>query len=308
MKRLKIIFLIVFLLFVILYFIPVKVSSIEAIPDVHDSIFYQLRQFRSQPLKKIKTEKTEWTYFSGGNGNTCLFFIHGMGGAYDFWFQQILFFQKNFRVISCNIPDDVKNLNQISKGLIAILDNENIRKCIFTGTSMGGYIVQYMVQHHPERVEKAVIGNSFPPNDEIKKEMKSQRRLMPFIPKSLVYSLYKKNLRKKVFPTSENHPLVKAMLLSAPFRKKTFINRFDIITEIFPLKQTDSANHIIPKLIIESDNDPLITQTLREKLKKLYYNADIFTFKGKGHFPYLNQPEKYNEILLKFVNDSASKR
>ena len=56
----------------------------------------------------------------------------------------------------------------------------------------------------------------------------------------------------------------------------------------------------IPVLIIESANDPLIDKNVREQLKAAFPNASVFTFPAAGHFPYLNEAKKYNELLRDF--------
>ena len=60
----------------------------------------------------------------------------------------------------------------------------------------------------------------------------------------------------------------------------------------------------IPKLIIESDNDPLVELQLREDLKKLYPSALVKTFHNEGHFPYINAAGEYNEALKEFFASS----
>ena len=56
----------------------------------------------------------------------------------------------------------------------------------------------------------------------------------------------------------------------------------------------------IPILIIESDNDPLILPELQQKLKELYVEAQVYTFKDEGHFPYVNAAEEYNSRIQQF--------
>ncbi|VAW25650.1 hypothetical protein MNBD_BACTEROID04-755, partial [hydrothermal vent metagenome] len=41
---------------------------------------------------------------------------------------------------------------------------------------------------------------------------------------------------------------------------------------------------------------------LQQQLKKLYKNASVYTFHNEGHFPYINAPKEYNEILWQFFN------
>lgn len=60
----------------------------------------------------------------------------------------------------------------------------------------------------------------------------------------------------------------------------------------------------IPAMIIESDNDPLVEQQLRELLKKTYPGARVATFHNTGHFTYLNRPEEYTETIHGFLKQA----
>ena len=193
-------------------------------------------------------------------------------------------------------------------GLIAILDAEGVDKVNVIGSSMGGYMAQYFLKKYPQHLEKVVFGNTFPPNHIYSAENGRIRKALPFIPEWVIMKIFRKSLLKNIVPHSENSPLVEACLLEQYYgqmSKKQFIGRLDIVLRYFEPEFSEEHKNI-PKLIIESDNDPLIKPVLRQKLKELYPDAEIFTFHNKGHFPYLNRPEKYTEILKNFFNDAAT--
>jgi pimeloyl-ACP methyl ester carboxylesterase len=62
-----------------------------------------------------------------------------------------------------------------------------------------------------------------------------------------------------------------------------------------------SANTTIPILIIESNNDPLISPVLRASLKKLYPTAPVVNFGEEGHMPYVNKSKEYSQVLKGFL-------
>ena len=80
--------------------------------------------------------------------------------------------------------------------------------------------------------------------------------------------------------------------------KKQFIARYRCALDFFEPPVSQAAG--MPVLIIEADNDPLVEATLREMLKTTYPSAQIKTLHHAGHFPYLNQPQAYVQILLEF--------
>jgi pimeloyl-ACP methyl ester carboxylesterase len=53
-------------------------------------------------------------------------------------------------------------------------------------------------------------------------------------------------------------------------------------------------------MIVEADNDPLVEVGLREQLKATYPTAEVYTLHAVGHFPYINEPDTYTELLRSF--------
>ncbi len=64
-------------------------------------------------------------------------FLHGMGGSYDIWFQQIDWFKNRYRIISPEYPP-VHTLEELAAGIIKILESEHTEKVVVIGSSLGG--------------------------------------------------------------------------------------------------------------------------------------------------------------------------
>jgi len=69
---------------------------------------------------------------------------------------------------------------------------------------------------------------------------------------------------------------------------------------IDPFTPADPASLKTPVMIIEADNDPLVEETLRKRLKAVYPSATVYTIYNAGHFPYLNNAEEYTRLLEEF--------
>ena len=283
----------------ILYFLPPPHLSFSDRYPENDHTARKWETFHARPLKNIVVNNETWYYFSGGDGEKVLLFAHGMGGAYDIWWNQILAFEKQFKIIAYTLPPKVNTLEKVKNGILAILQKEKVQQCTVIGTSMGGYIAQYLLQTIPERMEKAVFGNTFPPNDLLRQENRFKRRVLPWLPEIVLYFLSQKHLKNIVLPAAQNNQLLYAVLSSLPFSKQQFINRFDIVTDYFHEKSPKEKK--TPLLLIESDNDPLVPATLRQHLKAQFPTARIHTFRQQGHFPYINAAQEYNAVLQHFL-------
>lgn len=295
--------LIIFLVIIaIIYLIPTKKTNFFKIYKKNDKAAQSLREFHKKPTKLVVVDNIKWEYLSAGHGEKTILFIHGMGGDYELWWQQVIDFEKDFKVITYSLPEKVDNLNEALKGIKAILAKENVDKFYAVGTSMGGYIAQYLVKMIPNRVEKVVFGNTFPPNDDIKRENMTKSKIVPWLPEIILDKFREKSLNNELLPAAQNDSLLAAFLPSLPFTKKEFINRYKVVIDYFAVNPYKDEIKRIQKLIIESDNDPLINPKLRKKLKEFYPDAQVYTFHNEGHFPYINAAKEYNKVVKIFLH------
>lgn len=98
-----------------------------------------------------------------------------------------------------------------------------------------------------------------------------------------------------------NSEQLQAYLLSFSNPKTQFLNRYKIITDFFEIEPRTKEEIQIPKLILISKNDPLVPEFLREELLKIYPEAERYSFEEEGHFPYVVDAMKYNQIVLNFL-------
>jgi triacylglycerol esterase/lipase EstA (alpha/beta hydrolase family) len=171
--------IVIIILIIILYQIPAKQANFFESYKKNNYASKILKEFYKKEVKFITVNNVKWKYLTSGNSDKTILFLHGMGGAYDLWWQQIDFFDKDYKVITYTLPEKIDNLEDVLTGIKAILEKENVDKFIAVGTSMGGYISQYVLKKMPERVEKVVFSNTFPPNGDLLKENKTKSKVIP---------------------------------------------------------------------------------------------------------------------------------
>ncbi len=300
----KMLLLLLILLIIILYQIPASQKDFFELYKRQDYASESLKSFYQLQTKNIVVNKVKWEYFTTGNSEKTILFLHGMGGAYDLWWQQADFFKDDYKIITYTLPEEIDNLEDALSGITAILDKENIKTFTAAGTSMGGYITQYLLKKIPEKLDGVVLGNTFPPNDLLLKENKTKHLVIPYLPEILMDYFRQKSLNEKLLPAAHNDTLLACFLRSLPFSKKEFMNRFKVVVNLFTINPAKYKYKRVPKLILESNNDPLIPKKLRQDLKELYPDAKVYTFNNEGHFPYINAAERYNMALKNFLNEN----
>jgi maspardin len=265
-----------------------------------------LLSFRQDhPPKQLDVNGATWSYLSLGRGEEIVLFLHGLAGAYDIWWQQIEALKDRYRILSVTYPA-VDSLEAMSQGILHILSQEDAGEVNVVGSSLGGYLAQYLLAGHPNRVRRAILANTFPPNERIFRGTKLIGKLLAHIPEWLITFVHKLDSIAILYPASGKSELVRAYLLEATHRsmsKQLFMARYHCVVEHFtpPVQQAQR----IPILILEADNDPLISRTLRFSLKVTYPSAIVHTFHAAGHFPYLSHPNAYTELVEHFL-DGAS--
>ena len=294
---------ILILLIATLYFWPVPHKDFADLAEKTDpSVRQSLLDFRTQyPPQYLEVDGQKWEYVTLGEGPQTILFLHGMTGAYDIWWQQMVALSDRYRVISVTYPP-VDTLEGMSKGVLGVLDAEGVDKTSMVGSSLGGYLVQYMMTTHPDRIERVVLGNTFPPNDLLAQKNERLIKILPFLPNWLVMRVFRKSFVNNIYPAAEHSELVLAYMLeqvAGRMNKAQLTARAKAVIE--PFEPPKAAALGIPIMIIEADNDPLVEKALREQLKTTYPSAQVETLHGVGHFPYLNEPDSYLTLLEKFL-------
>lgn len=300
-SKIRIISLILLVTLFVVYVWPVpSVPFNEVYVKVDPDVAASLQTFRAaHPPKVIKVNGVDWEYVAFGEGDETILFLHGMTGAYDIWWRVMEELQTEYRVISLTYPA-VDTLEEMSAGALAILDAEGVDKANIVGTSLGGYLAQYLIAKHPDRVARAVFSNTFPPNDLIAEKNRTIGALLPFLPEWLVIKVFRDSFVNVIYPTSGNDELTLAFLLEISYGRMSraqVVGRYRCVVEKFVA--SDPVVLGIPVMIIEADNDPLVELTLREQLKATYPSAVVHTL-SVGHFPYLKLFKEYAQFLREF--------
>ena len=273
----------------------------EVYAPVDPSIVAALQRFRTtHPPRTINVSGRDWSYITMGSGEQTVIFLHGMTGAYDIWWRVLEPLSRNYRVIAVTYPA-ADELAQLADGVLAVLENEEVQEAHFVGTSLGGYLTQYLMARNPERFLSAVLANTFPPNDRIARDNRVLGRLLPYLPEWAIMNALRANTEQKIYPAAGYSEPVRAYVLEQAYgrmQKDQFVGRYHCVVDSFTAPPSNEIE--FPLLIIEADNDPLVSVELRTQLKEVYPTAAVVTLHERGHFPYLNAPEEYAANLLEF--------
>lgn len=295
MKIIRLMLLFLLLALLLFFYFPNPKRGFRQLYPKQDAPLQAFEKFRSNPLKSIQQGDYNWLYLATGQGQEAILFLHGMGGAYDIWWQQINAFKDSFRIIAPTYPT-VETMKDLAAGIQAILASEELNEVHVIGSSLGGDLAQYIAAYHPELVKSAVFGNTFVAEPGFKALAEPMFAPLKWAPEWLSMYIFRKGVRETHYPASQNSVFLKAYLLEQGYGAMSgqqFASRALCVLDIYPKRLSKD----IPVLIIEADNDPLVPENFRAKVRETYPGADIHTFSQTGHFPYLSHPDAYNEVI-----------
>jgi maspardin len=272
---------------------------------VDGTVVRSLRSFRAEyPVQRADAGGRIWEYRRLGAGTETVLFLHGMGGDASIWWQQLKALRDQFKLISVTYPE-VSSLEELAEGIWAVMARERVDRVHVVGTSLGGYLAQYLATRRPHVVASVVLGNTFPPNDRIAADTRSQARWGPFLPGWIVLRFFDRAIQEELVPAAGGSELVRAYLQesAAGMTRRDFLGRYACVIERF--EPPDLGGLGIPTLIIQSDNDPSVPPPLRAALIERYPTARVVTLSAAGHLPYLNRPWSYSEALTEHLEDAV---
>lgn len=241
-----------------------------------------------------------WRYIVMGQGQTDALFLPGAVGFHDIWWQQLIGLESDLRMISLSYPP-IDNLGQMRSGLNAILKEEKFGPVYIVGTSMGGYLAQYLLSKQPDMILRIVLANTFVPFMPVLRITPLLRLAIFLFPISMLMSIFRFVTRFWLLTRADHDSLLRAYFLefsNAGLTKADLRARLSLSTQPFQLSTPTPAD--IPILIIQAEDDPVVRPAIQRALREMYPQARCVTDKQGGHF-FLDQSSTITQLLREFL-------
>ena len=116
-------------------------------------------------LKELQTEKGKWHYSVNNCGENAILFIHGANSSKKIWNHQFDLTISGYKSIFVDMlgygeseqPEEGYNLSNWLSGLIAILEQEKVKKVCIVGHSNGVIIAKEFYRANPEMVSHLIL-------------------------------------------------------------------------------------------------------------------------------------------------------
>ena len=193
-------------------------------------------------------------------------------------------------------------MDLLADDLVALLDHLGIDQAVVGGMSMGGYVLLNLLERFPERISAACfLVTRADADDEIARAKRDhligavEAGNPTAVADAFIQVLFAEN-------TAERRPdlvdEVYAMLAATPpagllLGLRTIRDRADS-TPLLPSLD-------LPALVIGASKDRAIPLEHSENLAALVAGADLHVIEAAGHMANLEQPEAFNQSLLRFL-------
>jgi pimeloyl-ACP methyl ester carboxylesterase len=242
-------------------------------------------------------EEGGFSYIDEGKGEVLLL-LHGLFGALSNWEKVVNTFSVNYRVVIPVMPIYESPIRSASlDGLVTFIENfvayKTLSNLTLLGNSLGGHVALIYTLKNESNVRRLVLtgssglfensmGGSFP-----------KRGSYDYIKERVAYTFYdpataSKELVDEVFDITKDIP--KCMRIVAIAKSA---QRHNMAKEITKIK--------VPTLLVWGLNDTITPPIVAHEFNKLIPNSELRFIDECGHAPMMEHPEKFNKLLMQFM-------
>jgi pimeloyl-ACP methyl ester carboxylesterase len=234
-----------------------------------------------------------------GSGPKTIVFVHGWTCDESSWSEQVPVFEKNYRVITLDLPGHGKSgspngapltMELFAKSIEAVRVEAKAGKIVLVGHSMGTPVIRQYARMYGSNVAAlvpvdGVLHLSGSPNAPVPDRMKGPEGLKNR--EAMIRGMF----GKSATPAIQDHIL--KMMLAAPET-----TAYQAMAATFAAPNWREESFPAPALGIYADHsasdDPVY-------FKKTFPNGSSVEVPGTGHFVMLEKPAEFNKLLADFL-------
>ena len=263
---------------------------------------------------EVKLIEGRGIHFSdeGNKEGPAFVFANSLGTDLRIWDKFLQDFPSEYRIIRfdkrghglSDVSDQEFTIEDLASDIINILDDKNIRDCVFVGISIGGLIGLQVVLSRPDLVKAFVFSNS---SAKLRNAVFWDQRIN-YIKKVGLGAVGDSILEKwfsKDFIQNNHRELIawKNMLTRTP--QKGYLNCCQVLRNSDLRGRLTEVN--VDTLVISGSEDGAIPpEDVIEGTRGLP-NAIYETLNGAGHLPCIEKPDEYRELIFSFLLDRGWK-
>jgi pimeloyl-ACP methyl ester carboxylesterase len=272
----------------------------------------------------VSLQGMRFRYWDVGTGPETILLVHGLGASIEAWVANIEVLARHYRVLALDLPGHGRSdkaghrlsLSFATEIVTEFLDRVGAPKIHLVGNSMGGLVCLEVALAHPARIDRLVLADSAGLGREL--ALVARLASLPFVgwlprPPWITRLVVRWVLRQLLsnaneLPQALVDRWVELALLPGSVAALFQAVRFGI--DLGGQKRSvilvdRLAELSMPTLIVWGTADPLIPVAHGERAHRLIRGSRLELFPGRRHCPPLEEPARFNELLLSFLSRSS---
>ncbi|EGU54182.1 alpha/beta hydrolase fold protein [Vibrio orientalis CIP 102891 = ATCC 33934] len=242
-------------------------------------------------------------YSVTGNSDTAMILVHGWSLDSRLWQNQIDFFSSQYKVVTLDLAGHGNSslnrkeytMSAFANDIKAVMKKENIDNAILVGHSMGGGVIAEAAKLMPREVI-GIIGVDTSQN--VAAPLTQADLNMMIKPFEEDFQTGMTEFVKNAFPADVDPVILEwATEDMASASKGIALNQFRHYLGQYITGESyrvfESIN--VPVVLVNARLWPTDSKANKKHIK----NYSIYFIEDSGHFPMLEQPESFNQLLLK---------
>jgi len=255
----------------------------------------------------VSADGVEIAFSVEGKGSPALVFVHGWCFDRSYWKNQVPVFAKSFTVVTVDLGGHGESgcgrkdwtVEAFGKDVAAVVEKLGLDRVVLIGHSMGGAVIIETARLIPNRVAALVGVDTYQDLEREIPDAAVEQFLGAF---KNDFAGTSKGFVKQMFPAGADSALVEAVtakVLAAPQDVA-----LSVLGNVLRYKPGGAlAGLKIPVYAVNGDLYP----TNIEVAKRQTHSFEVEIVPGCGHFPMLEKPAEFNELLAETLTAIVKK-
>lgn len=280
----------------------------------------------TQHLHRIEIFGTEVNYVdigeAGGNrpeGDRPIVFVHGLGGQWQNWLENVPRFSQSRRVVAVDLPgfglsdmpDEKITIEFYGRVLAELCERLDLIPAVLVGNSMGGYVAAELAIQQPEHVERLMLlaAAGVSQMDVAKRPIIAAAKAAGLVITTNAahqeWIAHRPGLRHAVLAVVARHPsrLAADMCFEGLLKGAAKAGFETALRACLEYDLRERLPQIgCPVLVVWGEKDAIIPVRDADKFVELIDGARKVVMEDTGHVPMVERPPTFNDLLEEFLS------